>query len=305
MAKAVNSGDVFAAKLPDGRYKVVRVLRKVQKSSLLCTSEYLDSAFPELTDPLLRTTVIQNRFSFRNKPATTWVTGKPPASFEFIGNFPLTEHEAATECNTYSGGWDESSGNEAYMEWRWLHEREAFQEEVRRQYAEMERRRKLAQKPKKMMPEEEFWPIIELLDWQRQGNDEEVLAPAIKALAAKTKPQIRAFAERFAFLLYQLDTKAHASHIGQYSYDPKTNYVSADGFLYARCVVIANGPSFYAQVLNDPTAMPKDLEFESLLTLAPAAYEMKTGEEFDYSTGCSFETFSNPLGWQEGKTAAE
>ena len=43
--------------------------------------------------------------------------------------------------------------------------------------------------------------------------------------------------------------------------------------------------------------MPKDLEFEALLSLAPNAYELKTGKDFEYGTGCSYETFSNVAGW--------
>jgi hypothetical protein len=43
--------------------------------------------------------------------------------------------------------------------------------------------------------------------------------------------------------------------------------------------------------------MPKDLEFEYLLSIAPKAYKKKTGEDFEYITGCSYETFSNKDGW--------
>jgi hypothetical protein len=75
--------------------------------------------------------------------------------------------------------------------------------------------------------------------------------------------------------------------------------VFADGFLYARCVVVANGKEFYEAVLKDPSKFPKNMEFESLLGLASGAYELKTGKEFEYSTGCSYESFSNPAGWRE------
>jgi hypothetical protein len=84
-------GDVFAAKLRDGRYKVVRVLRKVGKSSLVCTSAYLGHERPTLDEPLLRKTVVQNRFFYKGEPARCWLDGNPPASFEFLGNTPLTK----------------------------------------------------------------------------------------------------------------------------------------------------------------------------------------------------------------------
>jgi hypothetical protein len=67
--------------------------------------------------------------------------------------------------------------------------------------------------------------------------------------------------------------------------------------VYARCVVVANGSDFYEAVFGDLTKMPKDMEFESLLGLASSAYELKTGEQFEYSTGCNCESFSNPTGW--------
>ena len=295
----VGPGDIFAVKLPNGMYAAVRVLRKVSKSSLVSTSQYLGLGLPSLDEPLLFKSVMQKQFFFGGEPARKWLDGVPPKCFQFVGNIPATKDEAERECSVYAGKWAETSGNESYLEWRWIHDRPAFEEEVRKQQEEFERRRRLPQKPKKMMSEEEFWAVINLLDWKHQGKDEKVLAPAIKALASKSKSEICRFAERFAFVLYQLDTKPHASNIGEDSYDPKSAYVSADGFLYARCVVVANGKEFYETVLNDPSKMPKDMEFESLLGLASGAYELKTGEEFEYSTGCSFESFSNPGGWRE------
>jgi len=81
---AVQPGDVFAAKLPDGRYRAVRVFRQIEKSSLICTSEYLGQERPTLDEPLLRKTVVQNRFFYKNEPARIWLKGKPPPSFEVL-----------------------------------------------------------------------------------------------------------------------------------------------------------------------------------------------------------------------------
>jgi hypothetical protein len=84
MPPTVKPGDVFAAKLPDGRYKVVRVLRKVGKSSLVCTSEYLGNQRPNLDEPLLQKTIVQNRFFYKREPARHWLDSNPPPSFEFV-----------------------------------------------------------------------------------------------------------------------------------------------------------------------------------------------------------------------------
>jgi hypothetical protein len=50
---------------------------------------------------------------------------------------------------------------------------------------------------------------------------------------------------------------------------------------------------------GEPEKIPKDMEFESLLGLASAASQLRTGEEFEYNTGCSYETFSNFAGWRD------
>ena len=68
--------------------------------------------------------------------------------------------------------------------------------------------------------------------------------------------------------------------------------------MYARCAVVANGKEFYEQVLREPHRMPNDGEFESLLSFASDAFEMKTGEEFEYTTGCDYESFSNGQAWK-------
>ncbi len=293
-----NPGDVFAVRQKDGRYGAVRALRTIDKSTLIYTSQYLEPILPSLDDPLLRLVQHQNRFFYKNAPAIVWIRGHPPANIAFLGNIPLTNSEIGIECNSFGGNWAEKCGNEAFLEWRWLYDRPAFEAEVEKQEKEFARRRRLPQKPKMMMEVEAFWRVIRLFDWRQQGNDEKVLEPAVIALSKLPVCQIKMFAERLAFLLYQIDTKAHAKCIGKYAYDEKKDYVSSDGFLYARCAVVANGQRFYEAAINDPEKMPKDIEFEALLYLAPRAYERKTGNEYDFLTGCDFESFSNSEGWK-------
>ena len=45
------------------------------------------------------------------------------------------------------------------------------------------------------------------------------------------------------------------------------------------------------------TQMPKDLQFELLLNIAPKAWEATTGKEWDLVTDVSYETYSNRAGW--------
>jgi hypothetical protein len=138
-----------------------------------------------------------------------------------------------------------------------------------------------------MMALPAFWALIAQLDWRHKRNDDKVIAPVVEALAAKSVRAIKNFQERMATLLYQLDTKAHARRSG----------ASEDGFLYSRCACVAKGRDFYKTVRASPKKMPVGLEFEALLDIAARAHERKTGRDFDYLTGCSYETGSNPKGW--------
>ena len=45
------------------------------------------------------------------------------------------------------------------------------------------------------MDDSEFWRIIGLFNWQKAGDDEAVLKPAIKELAKKSIQEIAAFEE--------------------------------------------------------------------------------------------------------------
>ena len=78
----------------------------------------------------------------------------------------------------------------------------------------------------------------------------------------------------------------------------ENDHFSVDWFLYARCVVVANGRTFFAQVLSHPEKFPKDMEFEALLAIAAQAYERETGREFDHIASTSYETYSNRAGWE-------
>jgi hypothetical protein len=148
--------------------------------------------------------------------------------------------------------------------------------------------------------EDIFWTVISNLDWARIGDDDAVLAPAVETLSALRTAQIFGFQEILASALHALDTREHARwcYRGQANPDDGEAYISADDFLYARCVVVANGRDFYRTVLVEPKLFPTQVEFESLLYLAPKAYEQCTGDPWDGRTRCSYESFSNLEGWR-------
>jgi hypothetical protein len=150
------------------------------------------------------------------------------------------------------------------------------------------------------MTDDVFWRVIAAFDWKKTGDDDAVMRPAMKLLAAMQPADIIAFEDLLAEKLYALDTREHcrACYRGELDPDDGDDYVSADGFLYSRCVVVANGRKTYERVLKRPAAFPRGLEFESLLYLASDAYEARAGDELDHATPVSWESFSNRAGWR-------
>ncbi len=143
------------------------------------------------------------------------------------------------------------------------------------------------------LTEQRFWGIIHLLDWEQAGQDKAVLAPAANALSQLSGSEIEAFADWQAFLLKQLDTQLHAETFAGDDAD-----LSADGFLYARCAVLANGRKTYYEVLSEPEKMPSNLSFEALLHLPEQAWRLQTKEDnWTYTPAFNYETGFNERGW--------
>jgi hypothetical protein len=141
-----------------------------------------------------------------------------------------------------------------------------------------------------VMTEDVFWSVIDHLDWTKEPA-QEILSPAVHALSQFSTADIQAFHEIMAQKLFLLDGEKFAQQTGK-------SRLSADGFLYARCCVVANGRDFFNKVIADPVLMPKDFTFEPLLYLPEKAYRLKTGQDdYDYLPETWYETFSNAAGW--------
>jgi hypothetical protein len=149
------------------------------------------------------------------------------------------------------------------------------------------------------MDETKFWEIIALFNWDACGDDDAVLEPAREALAAMDDEAIYKFDDVLSEKLHALDTREHcrACYAGELNPDDGDDYISADDFLYSRCVVVANGREFYESVLADPTKMPQDMEFEALLSLPLSAFEEKTDQPYEHVPPVSYESFQNAAGW--------
>jgi len=148
-----------------------------------------------------------------------------------------------------------------------------------------------------IMSESEFWSLLDLLDWQSAGNDSSVIQPAVDKLAELSVEDICQFAEILAEKLHLLDGEVYAREIGNDSFAGVKGDFAQNWFLYVRCCAVANGKAVFESILADPKEMPKDIEFQALLSIAPKAYKKKTGHRFNYETIFSYETFSNHADW--------
>lgn len=142
---------------------------------------------------------------------------------------------------------------------------------------------------------DDFWNTIHLLDWTNDGDDAKVVKLVVDHLSGLPLSHIYRFSDILAEKLWQLDTRAHAQVF--LANPEEEGYLSSDDFLYTRCAVVANGQTYYENVLRNPEQMPEDLTFEPLLYIALTAYKRKTGKDFIAVSAYNYETYSNKQGW--------
>lgn len=145
-----------------------------------------------------------------------------------------------------------------------------------------------------LFSEEQFWQLIELFDW-KQKKREDIIQPAVIALSKMPVSAIYLFEDFLSEKLFNIDTKQHAE---AYMKQQTDNYFSVDDFLYVRCAVVAEGRSYYENIVKNPSEISIDIDFEHILSVAAEAYKRKTGREFEYSPLYNYETKSNLDKWQ-------
>jgi hypothetical protein len=147
-----------------------------------------------------------------------------------------------------------------------------------------------------VMAEDVFWRAIALLDWNA-SEPSLIIEPLVKHLSELSSEEIAGFQRVLSHKLSQLDGERFAREIGQQAYGVAEAF-SEDHFLDVRAAAVANGRGFFEGVLEDPSEMPKDREFEALLTVAEEAYRRKTGRTPLFLGAKNVETFSNEEGWE-------
>ncbi|SHH74936.1 DUF4240 domain-containing protein [Cognatishimia maritima] len=137
-----------------------------------------------------------------------------------------------------------------------------------------------------------FWSLIELIEGDGKDDSSTNLEPLISELSKKSGEQIADFYEMLAQVTHALDTSQHYRRFSWFR-------GHSDTFLYTRLSVVAQGSSFYHQVLENPKMFPKRSSrwLEELLYVADEAFRKSTGGEFDRDSTVCIESFSNEKGW--------
>lgn len=145
--------------------------------------------------------------------------------------------------------------------------------------------------------EDDFWRLIEELDWSRPIDGEAVIAPVVELLSQRDERAIRGFQEHLAEQLHTLDREDLARHMGEGAYTGPDGPFSEERFLGVRCVVVANGWLGVRAMLDHPESLTEAQELSALLEIAPRAFEAKTGRSFDHVPETPYAAFANADGW--------
>jgi len=147
---------------------------------------------------------------------------------------------------------------------------------------------------RRVLPEDEFWQLISLL----QGSArEEAVGRLTDELRAGGRRQAAAFAERLAATLHDLDREALFRQPVRWSDDPEDAEpipLSDDTFLSLRAAVVAQGKAVVDEVLADPAALRKRRwdDGEALLYAAEEAVGKEIATKHSYETGSNAEHWS-------------
>jgi len=149
------------------------------------------------------------------------------------------------------------------------------------------------------MTDHEFWQLIALIDVTAldDGDEDEAIAPLEVRLSMRSEAELFAFEEALSQKLYAIDGEQFADQAGE-------SAGSDDGFLYARCYVVAKGRAFYEAVKSDPSRMPKSIEqwCEALLYPHRKAWaEQAEGDPsgWPFVATVSYESGSNRALWSD------
>ncbi|MFS8393102.1 DUF4240 domain-containing protein [Xanthomonas campestris] len=151
-----------------------------------------------------------------------------------------------------------------------------------------------------VMENTQFWQLMKLVDRValEDGEEDRAVLSLTSALTAMEVTSIEAFHEHLSQHLFAIDGEKYAANAGN-------SGESDDGFLYARCYVIARGEEYYFRVKQTPVEMQRSADqwCESLLYVAPNAWAARSGSDpsdWTFEATVSYESGSNPDLWPHG-----
>jgi len=146
----INNGDVFITKLERGFFGAFRVLKtgghydfSNEEFYLIALTSYADNIKPDISDRRLLEPLREKRFFFRGIPHINIYSDHKKIiekDFEYLGNIPLDQAEAQAtfkvgdgEDGGYplAGAIQSDFGFEAFLEWRFEHEKEIYIKEMK------------------------------------------------------------------------------------------------------------------------------------------------------------------------------
>lgn len=147
-----------------------------------------------------------------------------------------------------------------------------------------------------MNTEQFFSSLMTICDWDKSGNDDEVLKPLIEYLSELSDEEIFSFDDIMSELLYALDTRKNFKTACKY-YDH-----SDDTFLYSRCAALVNGADYYKKVQQGKIIKVWTMEFEAILSVPSSAWAKKHNSDiknYPHLSAFCFETGSNADMWKK------
>ena len=148
----VKEGDIFITQLERGFFGAFRVLKtnirfdflKKTDCYLIALTPYIGATKPLLDDERLTQALRQKRFAYQNAAHINIYSDTKKlleGYFEYLGNLPLTEWEAALKPEIgdgedggfpLAGAIQKDFGRDTFLEWRWENEHEAMLHEYQK-----------------------------------------------------------------------------------------------------------------------------------------------------------------------------
>jgi hypothetical protein len=133
------------------------------------------------------------------------------------------------------------------------------------------------------MTEENFWELIDLIDWRHEPSRENMLKMIKAGLRREVPEEVEKFQEILVEKLRVLDTP---------DFWKATKETSGDSFLYIRLYVVGKGKNYFLNVCSRRIKMPDyNHWFEGLLSVARLIYQERTGREMPENGKMSAESF--------------